>query len=103
HTTPDDPAPYKSFQEVEEGRGSPHGGAYLDFRMVPAEDLKAGFGPVIDILARQGVDLTRDMVEVSPMAHFMLGGIAVDAAMQTGADGVRAGGEAIAGMHGAHR
>jgi fumarate reductase (CoM/CoB) subunit A len=65
--------------------------------------LKKGFGPVIDILAKQGVDLTRDMVEVAPMAHFMLGGIAVDADMQTGVEGLLACGEAIAGMHGANR
>ena len=103
YTSPRDSATYKIFKEVEEGRGSPHGGAYLDFRMVPPEDLKSGFGPVIDILAKQGVDLSRDMVEVSPMAHFMLGGIAVDAAMQTGVDGLLACGEAIAGMHGANR
>jgi succinate dehydrogenase/fumarate reductase flavoprotein subunit len=103
YTTPRDTATYKIFREVEAGRGSPHGGAYLDFRMIGADALKAGFGPVIDILARQGVDLTRDMVEVSPMAHFMLGGIAVDAAMQTGVDGLLACGEAIAGMHGANR
>jgi succinate dehydrogenase/fumarate reductase flavoprotein subunit len=103
YVSPRDSATYKIFKEVEEGRGSPHGGAYLDFRMVPPEDLKAGFGPVIDILARQGVDLSRDMVEVSPMAHFMLGGIAVDAAMQTGVEGLLACGEAIAGMHGANR
>jgi succinate dehydrogenase/fumarate reductase flavoprotein subunit len=103
YTTPRDTATYKIFHEVEEGRGSPHGGAYLDFRMVPAEDLKAGFGPVIDILARQGIDLTRDMVEVAPMAHFMLGGIAVDVDMQTGVEGLLACGEAIAGMHGANR
>jgi len=103
YTTPRDTATYKIFQEVEEGRGSPHGGAYLDFRMVPAADLKSGFGPVIDILARQGIDLTREMVEVSPMAHFMLGGIAVDAGMQTGVDGLLACGEAIGGMHGANR
>ena len=103
YTTPRDTATYKIFREVEEGRGSPHGGAYLDFRMTPAADLKAGFGPVIDILARQGIDLTRDMVEVSPMAHFMLGGIAVDVAMRTGVDGLLACGEAIAGMHGANR
>jgi succinate dehydrogenase/fumarate reductase flavoprotein subunit len=103
YTTPRDTATFKIFQEVEEGRGSPHGGAYLDFRMIRAEDLKAGFGPVIDILARQGIDLTRDMVEVAPTAHFMLGGIAVDAAMQTGVEGLLACGEAIAGMHGANR
>jgi succinate dehydrogenase/fumarate reductase flavoprotein subunit len=103
YTTPRDTATYKIFREVEEGRGSPHGGAYLDFRMVPADRLRAGFGPVIDILARQGIDLTRDMVEVSPMAHFMLGGIAVNADMETGVDGLLACGEAIAGMHGANR
>jgi succinate dehydrogenase/fumarate reductase flavoprotein subunit len=103
YTSPRDSATYKIFKEVEEGRGSPHGGAYLDFRMVPPDDLKKGFGPVIDILAKQGVDLTRDMVEVAPMAHFMLGGIAVDADMQTGVEGLLACGEAIAGMHGANR
>ena len=103
YVSPRDSATYKIFKEVEEGRGSPHGGAYLDFRMVPPDDLKRGFGPVIEILAKQGVDLARDMVEVAPMAHFMLGGIAVDAQMQTGVEGLLACGEAIAGMHGANR
>ena len=103
YTTPRDTATYKIFQEVAEGRGSPHGGVYLDFRMIDAAALKAGFGPVIDILARQGIDLAHDMVEVSPMAHFMLGGIVVDTAMRTGVEGLLACGEAIAGMHGANR
>ena len=103
YTTPRDTATYKIFHEVEAGRGSPHGGVYLDFRMIGSDALKAGFGPAIDILARQGIDLTRDMVEVSPMAHFMLGGILVDTAMQTRVEGLLACGEAIAGMHGANR
>jgi succinate dehydrogenase/fumarate reductase flavoprotein subunit len=91
------------FKEVEEGRGSAHGGAYLDFRMVPKEKLKEAFGPVIDILASQNVDLTKDLVEVAPMAHFMLGGILVDADMRTSVQGLLACGEAIYGMHGANR
>ncbi len=103
YTTPRDTATSAIFHEVEAGRGSPHGGAYLDFRMVPRDALEAGFGPVIGILARQGIDLTRDMVEVAPMAHFMLGGIVVDRQMQTGVDGLLACGEAIGGMHGANR
>ena len=103
YTTPRDTATYKIFHEVEAGRGSPHGGVYLDFRMIAPDALEAGFGPVIDVLARQGIDLTRDMVEVSPMAHFMLGGIVVDPAMRTGVEGLLACGEAIAGMHGANR
>ena len=103
YTTPRDTATHAIFREVEAGRGSPHGGAYLDFRMIPRAALEAGFGPVIDILARQGIDLTRDMVEVSPMAHFMLGGIVVDPQMETGVPGLLACGEAIGGMHGANR
>lgn len=91
------------FREVEAGRGTPHGGAYLDFRMVPEDKLKEAFGPVIDILRNQGVDLTKDMVEVAPMAHFMLGGVRVDDQMHTRVPGLLASGELIYGMHGANR
>lgn len=91
------------FREVEAGRGTPHGGAYLDFTMVPEDKLKEAFGPVIDILRNQGVDLTKDMVEVAPMAHFMLGGVRVDAQMRTRVPGLLASGELIYGMHGANR
>ncbi|GAA3413230.1 FAD-binding protein [Paenibacillus hodogayensis] len=91
------------FREVEEGRGTPHGGAYLDFRMVPEQQLKEAFGPVIDILRNQNVDLTKDMVEVAPMAHFMLGGVRVDKDMRTRVPGLFAAGELIYGMHGANR
>ena len=78
------------FREVEAGRGTPHGGAYLDFRMVPEDKLREAFGPVIEILRNQGVDLTRDMVEVAPMAHFMLGGVRVDEAMRSRVPGLLA-------------
>jgi succinate dehydrogenase / fumarate reductase flavoprotein subunit/fumarate reductase (CoM/CoB) subunit A len=91
------------FREVEEGRGTPHGGAYLDFRMVPEQKLKEAFGPVIDILRSQNVDLTKDLVEVAPMAHFMLGGVCVDERMRTRVPGLLAAGELIYGMHGANR
>ena len=103
YTMPRDTLTAAIFREVEAGRGSPHGGAYLDFRMIARAELEAGFGPVIAILARQGIDLGRDLVEVAPMAHFMLGGIVVDARMQTGVDGLLACGEVIGGMHGANR
>src|SRR6185437_4175362 len=73
------------------------------FRMIDPEKLEAGFGPVIGILERQGIDLTRDMVEVAPTAHYFLSGIEVDTAMRTGVDGLLACGEAIYGMHGANR
>ena len=103
YTATRDMTSYAIFKEVEAGRGTPHGGAYLDFRMVPEDKLRAGFGPVIDILLSQGIDLTKEMVEVAPMAHFMLGGIRVDKDMKTSVEGLLVCGELIYGMHGANR
>jgi succinate dehydrogenase / fumarate reductase flavoprotein subunit/fumarate reductase (CoM/CoB) subunit A len=103
YSAPRDEASLAILSEVAAGRGSPHGGVWLDFRMIEPEKLKAGFGPVIGILERQGIDLTRDMVEVAPTAHYFLSGIEVDTAMRTGVDGLLACGEAIYGMHGANR
>ena len=91
------------YDEVEAGRGSPHGGVFLDFRSTPPSELREAFGPVVEILAEHGIDLTRDMVEVAPMAHFLLGGIRVDTMMRTDVPGLLACGETIAGMHGANR
>ena len=54
--------------------GSPHGGAYLDFRHIPEIQLRAAFGPVIDRLLLNGIDLTKTPVEVGPMAHYHMGG-----------------------------
>src|SRR5712691_5152070 len=56
--------------EVEAGRGSPHGGAYLSFRHCSEAELRRAFGPVIDRLARNDIDLTRMPVEVAPIAHY---------------------------------
>ncbi|WP_020618712.1 FAD-binding protein [Paenibacillus daejeonensis] len=103
YTAARDQTSYAIFQEVEAGRGTPHGGAYLDFRMVEEARLKEAFGPVIKILADQGVDLTRDLVEVAPMAHFTMGGIRVNSDMETRVPGLYACGELIYGMHGANR
>ena len=74
-----DIAAYAILKEVEAGRGSPHGGAYLDFRHIPEASLRAAFGPVIDRLLTNGIDLTKMPVEVGPMAHYHMGGIRVDA------------------------
>lgn len=103
YTAARDQTTFAIFKEVEAGRGTPHGGAYLDFRMVPEEQLKEAFGPVIQILKNQGVDLTKDMVEVAPMAHFTMGGIRVNRTMETTVPRLYACGELIYGMHGANR
>ena len=98
-----DAGSYAILKEVEAGRGSPHGGVYLSFQHVPEAKLREAFGPVIDKLADNGIDLTKMPVEVAPIAHYHMGGIAVDARMQTGLSGLFAAGEAVGGANGANR
>ncbi len=98
-----DVAAYAILKEVEAGRGTPHGGAYLDFRHVPDAELRGAFGPVIDRLLTNGIDLTETPVEVGPVAHYHMGGIRVDTDMQTRIAGLYAAGEAVGGANGANR
>ena len=103
YTTVRDQASYAILKEVEAGRGAPHGGVYLDFRHVPDETLREAFGPVIDRLAHNGIDLTQTPVEVAPTAHYHMGGIRVNGRMETRVPGLYAAGEAVGGANGANR
>jgi len=103
YTATRDVAAYAILKEAEAGRGSPHGGAYLDFRHIPEAQLRAAFGPVIDRLLKNGIDLTQTPTEVGPMAHYHMGGIRVDVQMATRIRGLYAAGEAVGGAHGANR
>jgi succinate dehydrogenase/fumarate reductase flavoprotein subunit len=94
---------YAILKEVEAGRGSPHGGAYLSFQHVPAEKLREAFGPVIDRLAANDIDLTKMPVEVAPIAHYHMGGVSADVKMQTEVPGLLVAGEAVGGANGANR
>ena len=98
-----DLATYAIVKEVEAGRGSPHGGAYLSFEHCPDAELRAAFGPVIDRLAKNAIDLTRMPVEVAPIAHYHMGGVAADARMETEIPGLLVAGEAVGGANGANR
>jgi succinate dehydrogenase/fumarate reductase flavoprotein subunit len=70
---------------------------------VPESELRAAFGPVIDRLADNGIDLTARPIEVAPIAHYHMGGIRVDERMQTCVPGLYAAGEAVGGANGANR
>jgi succinate dehydrogenase/fumarate reductase flavoprotein subunit len=94
---------YAILKEVEAGRGSPHGGVYLSFRHVPEGRLREAFGPVIDRLAANGIDLTKQDVEVAPIAHYHMGGAQADARMTTEVPGLLVAGEAVGGANGANR
>ncbi|MDB5617720.1 FAD-binding protein, partial [Tardiphaga sp.] len=98
-----DLATYAITKEVEAGRGSPAGGAFLSFQHVPAAEIRAAFGSVVDRLAGNGIDLAKQPVEVAPMAHYHMGGIRVDETLQTRVPGLYACGEAVGGANGANR
>jgi succinate dehydrogenase/fumarate reductase flavoprotein subunit len=103
YTTPRDIATYAIQKEVAAGRGSPHGGVYLSFTHVPRSALEMAFGPVIERLRKNGIDLGTAPVEVAPIAHYHMGGIAVDERMATRVPGLFAAGEAAGGANGANR
>jgi len=100
---PRDLATYAIVKEVEAGRGSPHGGAYLSFQHCSAESLRAAFGPVIDRLAANKIDLTTMRVEVAPIAHYHMGGVKADATMASEVPGLYVAGEVVGGTSGANR
>jgi succinate dehydrogenase/fumarate reductase flavoprotein subunit len=103
YTAPRDQASYAILKEVEAGHGSPHGGVYLDFRHIPEEQLRGAFGPVIDRLLANGIDLTTMPIEVAPTAHYHMGGVAVNERLESRVAGLFAAGEAVGGANGANR
>jgi succinate dehydrogenase / fumarate reductase flavoprotein subunit len=93
------------YTEVREGRGSEHGGAYLDISHKPAEYVKQKLPSMYHQFKELAdVDITKGPMEVGPTCHYMMGGIRVEA--ETAASslpGLFAAGEAAAGLHGANR
>ena len=92
--------------EVKAGRGSPHGGVYLDIatRMTPEEIKRRLPSMYHQFLELAEVDITKDEMEVGPTCHYVMGGIEVDP--DTGAastPGLFAAGECSGGMHGSNR
>ncbi|MBK20136.1 MAG: succinate dehydrogenase [Rhodospirillaceae bacterium] len=103
YTARRDLASYAIYKEVEEGRGSPHGGVWLSFEHIAEDVMKEKFGPMIKRLAKNGIDLQKQAVEVSPIAHYHMGGIRVNTEMETRVPGLFAAGEAVGGANGATR
>ena len=98
-----DVATYGILKEVAAGRGSPHGGAWLSFQHCSDAVLRGAFGPVIERLAENGIDLTRQPIEVAPIAHYHMGGVRADTNMQTSVPRLFAAGEVVGGANGANR
>jgi succinate dehydrogenase / fumarate reductase flavoprotein subunit len=93
------------YTEVREGRGSPHGGVFLDISYLPAERVKRKLpSKYHQFLELADVDITKQPMEVGPTTHYMMGGIRVDPDTAAATvPGLYAAGEAAAGLHGANR
>ena len=93
------------YTEVKEGRGSPHGGVFLDISYLPADHVRRKLPSMYEQFKELAdVDITTGPMEVGPTTHYVMGGIRVDA--ETGATtvpGLFAAGEVSGGMHGANR
>ncbi|HLN18195.1 MAG TPA: fumarate reductase/succinate dehydrogenase flavoprotein subunit [Acidimicrobiales bacterium] len=92
--------------EVKAGRGSPHGGVFLDIanRRSPEYIRRRLPSMYHQFMELAGVDITAEAMEVGPTCHYMMGGVRVDADTEAAAvPGLFAAGEVAGGMHGANR
>ncbi|HLF07477.1 MAG TPA: FAD-binding protein, partial [Thermoplasmata archaeon] len=91
--------------EVQAGRGTEHGGVYLDITHKGADYVKKKLPSMYkQFMALANIDITKEKMEVAPTTHYVMGGLRVDPF--TGATcvpGLYAGGEVAAGLHGANR
>jgi succinate dehydrogenase / fumarate reductase flavoprotein subunit len=99
------------MREVREGRGSPHGGVFLDIAWIKqhipnsAEHIKKKLPSMYHQFKQLAdLDITTTPMEVGPTTHYMMGGVRVDAETQmSDVAGLFAAGECAAGLHGANR
>jgi succinate dehydrogenase / fumarate reductase flavoprotein subunit len=93
------------YTEVKEGRGSPHGGVFLDISYLDPERVKKKLPSMYhQFKDLADVDITKTAMEIGPTMHYTMGGVKVDAeTAQSCVPGLFAAGEVAAGLHGANR
>jgi succinate dehydrogenase/fumarate reductase flavoprotein subunit len=89
--------------EVVEGRGSPHGGVFLELTANDPETLERLAAPFMKKLAPHGIDIRRHPIEIAPAVHYFMGGIEIDTRTQTALRGLYAAGEVTGGVQGSNR
>jgi succinate dehydrogenase / fumarate reductase, flavoprotein subunit len=98
-------------REVREGRGSPHGGVFLDIAWIKdrlsngEEHIRRKLPSMYhQFMQLAGIDITKEPMEVGPTTHYVMGGVRVDGTTQMSTvPGLFAAGEVAAGLHGANR
>jgi succinate dehydrogenase / fumarate reductase flavoprotein subunit len=98
-------------REIREGRGSPHGGVFLDISWIKArlpraeEHIRRKLPSMYHQFKElAGIDITKEPMEVGPTTHYMMGGVRVDGETQMSTvPGLFAAGECAGGLHGANR
>jgi succinate dehydrogenase/fumarate reductase flavoprotein subunit len=91
------------YLEITEGRGTPAGGVFIDVSHLGAREVERRFPGMVERTRQIGSDLSRGPVEVSPTAHFHMGGVIIDTDCRTSVDGLLVAGEDAGGVHGANR
>lgn len=89
--------------EIAEGRGTAHGGVYLDATALGRDTLVDRYPMYVERYRRVGIDLATTPIELAPAPHTSLGGVQVDEHGQTTVAGLFACGEVTGGLHGANR
>ncbi len=92
-----------SYLEIMAGRGTEHGGVKIDASHLGEEFLLKNFPGMVERCATYGFDLLHEPVEVSPSAHYQMGGIKIDVDCHSNLEGLFAAGEDAGGVHGANR
>ncbi len=90
---------YSVFREVREGRGTPHGGVWMDLSEAPPDTFHIFPQPFEEM----GIDPKKDWVEMIPAVHYFMGGVRINEKCETNISGLYAAGEAAGGLHGANR
>ncbi len=89
--------------EILEGRGTEHGGVYLDVTHLPAEEIERRLPIMLEQFLQFGVDIRVQPMEVAPTAHHLMGGLKITPDAATTLPGLFACGEVTGGIHGANR
>ncbi|MBI4906522.1 MAG: FAD-binding protein [Acidobacteria bacterium] len=92
-----------SFMEIRAGRGSANGGVWIDISHLGPKFILENFPGMVERCRDYGFDLVNERVEVSPSAHYQMGGLKIDTDCFTDLEGLFVAGEDAGGVHGGNR